>query len=67
MCDGVEPAQAPAANPDGTESGLDACEQAMFIRMSRADEETAEHLEETFGDAVPDSLLAPVPGRWEDR
>lgn len=33
----------------------------MFARMSRADAETAKHLEETFGDTIPDSLLALMP------
>ncbi|MFE3546185.1 FAD-dependent oxidoreductase [Nocardia sp. NPDC059177] len=62
MCDGAELANALAAHPDDIEASLDTYEQAMFTRMSQADTETAKHLEETFGDAIPESLLALMPG-----
>ncbi|NGO71662.1 FAD-dependent oxidoreductase [Streptomyces boncukensis] len=67
MCDGADLANAIAAHPDDVEAGLDTHEQAMFTRMSQAADETAEHLEETFGDAIPESLLALMPAHRQDR
>jgi 2-polyprenyl-6-methoxyphenol hydroxylase-like FAD-dependent oxidoreductase len=61
MYDGAELGKALAARPGDFEAALASYEQAMFTRMSQADEETARHLEEMFGDAVPDSLLALTP------
>ncbi|MFE9884645.1 hypothetical protein [Streptomyces scopuliridis] len=66
MCDGAELANALAAHPDDVEVGLDVYEQAMFPRMSQADYETAKHLEETFGDTIPESLLALMPEHQQD-
>ncbi|WP_432082660.1 FAD-dependent oxidoreductase [Streptomyces sp. WAC 04229] len=67
MCDGAELAHALAAHPDDAEAGLDAYEQAMFTRMSHADDETAEHLEEMFGDSIPEKLLALMPERHQEQ
>ncbi|MDJ1132881.1 FAD-dependent oxidoreductase [Streptomyces iconiensis] len=58
MCDGAELGEALATHPDDFEAALAAYEQAMFARMSRADDETAMHLEETLGDINPEDLLA---------
>ncbi|MEV4895498.1 NAD(P)/FAD-dependent oxidoreductase [Nonomuraea sp. NPDC055795] len=52
MYDGAELGKALAAHRDDVEAGLAAYEQAMFTRMSQAEEETAKHLEETFGDLI---------------
>ncbi|MFE0148965.1 FAD-dependent oxidoreductase [Nonomuraea sp. NPDC059007] len=52
MSDGAELGKALAAHLDDVEAGLAAYEQAMFTRMSQAEEETAKHLEETFGDLI---------------
>lgn len=67
MYDGAELGKALAARPDDAEAALASYEQAMFLRMSQADEETARHLEEMFGDGVPDSLLALTPEHLRDR
>ncbi|MFH8349949.1 FAD-dependent oxidoreductase [Streptomyces sp. NPDC018045] len=61
MYDGAELGKALAAHHGNTEAALAAYEQAMFTRMSQADEETAEHLQEMFGDAIPEYLLALMP------
>ncbi|WP_406068792.1 FAD-dependent monooxygenase [Streptomyces sp. NBC_01020] len=66
MYDGAELAKALAANPDDVEAGLAEYEQAMFTRMSQADEETSLHLEEMFGDGVAESLLALDPEHQQD-
>ncbi len=66
LCDGAELGKALAAHPDNAEAALDAYEQAMFTRMSQADDETARHLEETFGDAIPESLRAMMPEHRQD-
>ncbi|MFI6909940.1 FAD-dependent oxidoreductase [Nonomuraea sp. NPDC050394] len=52
MYDGAELGRAIAAHPGDAETGLAAYEQAMFARMSQAEDETARHLEETFGDVI---------------
>ncbi|MFI9560315.1 FAD-dependent oxidoreductase [Nonomuraea endophytica] len=52
MYDGAELGRAIASHPDDVETGLAEYEEAMFTRMSRADEETAMHLRETFGDVI---------------
>ncbi|MCT2546849.1 MULTISPECIES: NAD(P)/FAD-dependent oxidoreductase [Streptomyces] len=65
MYDGAELGKALAAHPDHVEAGLDTYEQAMFTRMSQADDETSKHLEETFGDTVPESLLALMPSHQQ--
>ncbi|MFB7657697.1 MULTISPECIES: FAD-dependent oxidoreductase [unclassified Streptomyces] len=67
MCDGAELAHALAAHPDDTEAGLNTYEQAMFTRMSHADDETAKHLEEMFGDSVPERLLALMPEHHQEQ
>jgi 2-polyprenyl-6-methoxyphenol hydroxylase-like FAD-dependent oxidoreductase len=66
MCDGAELAGALAAHPDDPEAGLEAYEQAMFTRMSQAGEVANEHLEEAFGDAMPESLRALMPEGGQD-
>jgi len=63
MCDGAALAGALAAHPGDTAAGLDAYEQAMFTRMSQADEQMVEHLEQTFGDSIPESLRSLMPDR----
>lgn len=65
MYDGAELGKALAAHPDQVEAGLDAYEQAMFTCMSQADDETSKHLEETFGDTIPESLLALMPAHQQ--
>ncbi|MFJ2868057.1 FAD-dependent oxidoreductase [Kitasatospora sp. NPDC087314] len=67
MYDGAELGKALAARPGHLEAGLDAYEQELFTRMSQADDETAKHLEETFGDTIPDSLLALMPDHQQGR
>ncbi|MFD4260230.1 FAD-dependent oxidoreductase [Streptomyces sp. NPDC058534] len=67
MCDGAELDNALAAHPDDIEAGLGTYEQAMFTRMSHADDETAKHLEETFGDSLPERLLALMPEHQQDQ
>ncbi|MFI1389110.1 FAD-dependent oxidoreductase [Streptomyces griseoaurantiacus] len=66
MCDGAELAGALAAHPDDLEAGLEAYEQAMFTRMSQADDVMNEHLEEAFGEDMPESLRALMPGNQQD-
>ncbi|MFG2818685.1 FAD-dependent oxidoreductase [Kitasatospora sp. NPDC048365] len=66
MCDGAELALALAAHPDDPEAGLASYEQAMFTRMSHAGDETRRHLEETFGDAIPESLRPLIPDHRQD-
>ncbi|WP_327092571.1 FAD-dependent monooxygenase [Nonomuraea sp. NBC_01738] len=51
MYDGAELGKALAAHLDDVEAGLAEYEQAMFTRMSQADEEMAKHLKEMFGEA----------------
>lgn len=58
MCDGAELGEALAAHPDDAGAGISAYEQAMFTRMSQADDETAKHLEKAFGDDMPERLRA---------
>lgn len=66
MCDGAELAGALAAHPDDLEAGLEAYEQAMFTRMSQADDVMNEHLEEAFGEDMPESLRALMPENQQD-
>ncbi|NJP74976.1 NAD(P)/FAD-dependent oxidoreductase [Streptomyces sp. C1-2] len=66
MCDGAELAGALAAHPDDLEAGLEAYEQAMFTRMSQADDVMNEHLEEAFGEDMPESLRALMPESRQD-
>ncbi|MEU3037974.1 FAD-dependent oxidoreductase [Streptomyces griseoaurantiacus] len=66
MCDGAELAGALAAHPDDLEAGLEAYEQAMFTRMSQADDVMNEHLEEAFGEDMPKSLRALMPESRQD-
>ncbi|WP_405463886.1 FAD-dependent monooxygenase [Streptomyces jietaisiensis] len=66
MCDGAELAGALAAHPDDLEAGLEAYEQAMFTRMSQADDVMNEHLEEAFGEDMPESLRALMPESQQD-
>ncbi|GAA3150397.1 hypothetical protein GCM10020001_087510 [Nonomuraea salmonea] len=66
MCDGAELADALAAHPDDFEAGLEAYEQALFARMSQADDVMNQHLEETFGDDIPEALRALMPEHQQD-
>ncbi|MEV4801651.1 NAD(P)/FAD-dependent oxidoreductase [Nonomuraea sp. NPDC049421] len=66
MCDGAELADALAAHPDDFEAGLEAYEQALFTRMSQADDVMNQHLEETFGDDIPEALRALMPEHQQD-
>ncbi|MDP9869125.1 MULTISPECIES: FAD-dependent oxidoreductase [Streptosporangium] len=59
MYDGAELGKALAAH-------LDEYEQAMFTRMSQADDETAMHLKEMFGDTAYESLLTLIPEHQQD-
>jgi 2-polyprenyl-6-methoxyphenol hydroxylase-like FAD-dependent oxidoreductase len=63
MCDGAELAGALVARLGDVEAGLDAYEQAMFTRMSQADEVTAKHLEETFESSILESPRSLVSDR----
>ncbi|MET8867632.1 NAD(P)/FAD-dependent oxidoreductase [Nonomuraea sp. NPDC004580] len=66
MCDGAELAGALAAHPDDIEAGLEAYEQALFTRMSQADDIMNQHLGEAFGDDIPEDLRALMPEHQQD-
>ncbi|RBQ16632.1 FAD-dependent monooxygenase [Spongiactinospora rosea] len=66
MYDGAELGKALAAHPGDVETGLAEYEQAMFTRMSQADDETAAHLKEMLGDTTYESLLAQIPEHLRD-
>ncbi|MEU0484530.1 FAD-dependent monooxygenase [Streptosporangium sp. NPDC006013] len=64
--DGAELGKALAAHTGDVEAGLAEYEQAMFTRMSQAEDETAMHLKEMFGDTTYESLLALIPENQQD-
>ncbi|MEU0569504.1 NAD(P)/FAD-dependent oxidoreductase [Nonomuraea sp. NPDC005983] len=66
MYDGAELGKALAAHPNDVEAGLAEYEQAMFTRMSQADDETAMHLKEMFGGTTYEGLLALLPENQQD-
>lgn len=66
LCDGAELAVALAAHPDDFEAGLETYEQALFTRMSQADDVMNQHLEETFGADIPETLRALIPEHQQD-